>query len=286
METYTHGNYEFFIVYDPKQREIAVASIRDRVVHRLVYDYLVPIWDKSFCYGAWSCRKNKGLLGAIDHAHTNIRKYQDGWLWRSDIAKFFDSINHEQLKFILGTKSKDDKILQLMNKIIDSYQVVNRAGTSTSYFRPESSSVGLPIGNLTSQIFANIYLNEFDQFILHTIKPLGYTRYGDDFVIWFPTELDALTAQIVATQFLGDILSLRVNQKHDKVQKTCHKLSYLGVELWPNGKRLQKRVVKRIDDRLSLDNAASYYALAKRHMPARYQKQLLHKILAIIEQMW
>lgn len=93
-QTYKHGGYRNFVVHDPKRREIAVADIQDRVVHRLLYEYLVGKWDKSFCYDAWSCRRGKGLLGAINRAQSHMHEYQHGWVWRSDITKFFDSVNH------------------------------------------------------------------------------------------------------------------------------------------------------------------------------------------------
>ncbi len=142
---------------------------------------------------------------------------------------------------------------------------------------------GLPIGNLTSQIFANIYLNEFDQCVLHTLKPLSYNRYGDDFVLWFADEFSALEAQVIGEQFLRDELSLMLNPKHDNVQKCSQKLAYLGVDLWPNGKRLQPSVLKRIDTNLTLLNAASYHALIKQHQPKKYLKKLAYQILSNLD---
>lgn len=119
--TYQHNGYNSFIVHDPKRREIAVANVRDRVVHRLLYDYLVPIWDKSFCYDAWSCRKGKGLHGAIQRAQTHMRHYSNGWLWRSDITKFFDNVDHDKLKYILRTKTRGKRALNLLDNVIHSY---------------------------------------------------------------------------------------------------------------------------------------------------------------------
>ena len=92
--TYYHGEYQSFVVRDPKRREIAVATIRDRAVHRLLYDYLVKVWDSSFCYDAWSCRKNKGLLGAIERAQLHLKKYQHRAGCGEVISQgFFDSID-------------------------------------------------------------------------------------------------------------------------------------------------------------------------------------------------
>ena len=99
--TYRHGPYSHMIVNDNKRRDIAVASVRDRVVHRLLYDYLVTIWDKTFIYDAWSCRQNKGLHGAIDRAQKFMRQHKDGWLWRGDVTKLFDSVDKNTLLRLL-----------------------------------------------------------------------------------------------------------------------------------------------------------------------------------------
>jgi len=267
--SYRHGRYHNFTIYDPKQREIIVAEVKDRVVHRMVYEYLVRVWDKSFCFDAWSCRVGKGLHGAIQRTSHNMEKYKDGWLWRSDIAKFFNNIDHDRLKFLLRTKIDKPNILDLLDKIIDSYHYENKRG--------------IPIGNLTSQIFANIYLNELDQFVLHSIKPLAYVRYGDDFIIWCTDEYTALCAQAVIKQFLCDELGLSINLKHDLVQPTRNKLSYLGVDIWPSGRRLSPKVMNRIDKKLDAINSASYYSLIKHHLPDRYRRRFQYKILDILE---
>ena len=272
--TYRHGEYNYFVVHDPKRREIAVASIRDRVVHRLLYDYLVNVWDKSFIYDAWSCRPGKGLIGAIARACSFSGRYRRGWVWRSDIRKFFDSVDHETLKFLLRTKlAHAPCVTTLLDTVIDSYQ-------------SGSNGRGLPIGNLTSQIFANIYLGEFDQFVLHTLRPLGYVRYGDDFVLWCRDETTAREAQVVGTQFLEDYLSISVNEKHDRVQPANKRLRYLGVEIWPTGRRLQAPVRRRIQRKLALKNLPSYESLVFQHMPTRYRRRLQWQKLDIIDEVW
>ncbi len=118
---YHHGPYKKFIVCDNKKREISVAGIRDRVVHRLVYDYLVPIFDQTFIYDAWSCRKEKGLFGAIERAQEFLKSYPNAFVWRADIKKFFDSVNQEILMRILFRKVTDPKACQLIHGIIRSF---------------------------------------------------------------------------------------------------------------------------------------------------------------------
>lgn len=118
---YRHGPYKKFTVCDNKKREISVAGIRDRVVHRLLYDYLVPVFDKIFIYDAWSCRKGKGLLGAIERTQAFLKKSPRAYVWRADIRKFFDSVNQEVLLKCLERKICDDRAIRLVREIISSF---------------------------------------------------------------------------------------------------------------------------------------------------------------------
>ncbi len=121
-QTYEHGVYRSFTVNDTKRRDIAVASIKDRFVHRLLYEYLVPIYDKTFIYDAWSCRKDKGLLAAIQRAQDFLARNRNGFFWRGDIKKFFDSVHKQTLREILGMRIKDPKALWLLEETINSYK--------------------------------------------------------------------------------------------------------------------------------------------------------------------
>ncbi len=126
--TYEHGNYRKFTVTDNKKREISVASVRDRVVHRLLYDYLVEIFDKTFIFDAWSCRKGKGLTGCINRTQQFIKGYSAGFVWRADIRKFFDNVDHHILFQILKRKIRDEKALLLLKEVIDSFGVKKKGG--------------------------------------------------------------------------------------------------------------------------------------------------------------
>lgn len=119
--------------------------------------------------------------------------------------------------------------------------------------------------------------------MLHDLKPSGYVRYGDDFVLWFPDEFSARSAQVVGTQFLADELKLTVNPKHDRVRPTRHKLAYLGVDIWPNGKRLNQRAQQRAVHKLTIQNAASYQSITSQHLPERYKKRFLWNLFDIID---
>jgi len=122
---YHHGGYTTFVVSDRKKRTVSVASIRDRVVHRLLYDYLVFCFDHTFIYDAWSCRTGKGLLGAIERAQQFVQSFPNGFVWRSDIRKFFDTVSHETLLSLLPRRIKDPIALSLANEIVSSYSTTD-----------------------------------------------------------------------------------------------------------------------------------------------------------------
>lgn len=124
---YRHGGYRQFTVTDNKRRDISVASVRDRVVHRLVYEYLVELYDCTFIFDAWSCRKEKGLLGAVERTQDFLRRYPRSFIWRSDITKFFDSVSQDVLLKILRRKINDEKVFWLLKEILSSYSCAARA---------------------------------------------------------------------------------------------------------------------------------------------------------------
>lgn len=119
--TYRHGSYLSFCVNDTKRREIAVASIRDRFVHRLLYEHLVTIYDKTFIHDVWSCREEKGLLAAIERTQKFLAENRHGFFWRGDVRKFFDSVDHQTLLDIFTLRIKDEKTMWLLEEVIDSY---------------------------------------------------------------------------------------------------------------------------------------------------------------------
>lgn len=129
---YRHGEYSRFMVTDNKRREISVASVRDRVVHRLLYGYLVEIYDKTFISDVWSCRKGKGLVGAIERTQAFLLKYQKYFVWRSDVRKFFDHVDHDVLKNILATGISDERANQILQKVIESYSIPATSGGGIS----------------------------------------------------------------------------------------------------------------------------------------------------------
>lgn len=246
---YKHGNYQPVVLYDKKRRDLAVATVKDRVVHRLFYDYLVDIYDNSFDPDVWSCRKGKGLHACLGRTVKLLKKYPNGYVWRSDITKFYDNVNHSTLRDCLYKKiGNDSNALCVLDKIIDSYCTYN-------------SQSGIPIGNLTSQIFSNIYLHEFDRLIRHHIKPLAYVRYGDDFIVFYPTRHSAYSSRDLAVSFLRDNLRLTINSKNDVVVAIRAGLKFLGHNITKDIIEVDKHTTRNVLSKLDWHNAASYKAL-------------------------
>lgn len=268
---YLHGSYRSFTVTDNKRREISVASVRDRVVHRIVYDYLTTVYDPDFDFDVWSCRKNKGLLGAILRSQKLMLNYSKEWVWRSDIKKFFNSVDHDILYQIITRKIRDIRTLNIIKIIIESY-----------HYGEKNSNIGIPIGNLTSQIFANIYLNDFDKFIRQSIKPLAFLRYGDDFLVFASTINDSQNFQAKTESYLENNLRLALHQNNNYILKTKQGLKYLGMEIFANGRRLNKRNKNQIIRKMNVHNYPSYWGIIQKHGKIKDKKIFDWRVLELI----
>lgn len=204
---YKHGGYKNFQIREPKIRDIHKANVRDRVLHHAIYRAIYAYFDNFFIFDSYSCRINKGTHRALDRFKTFVRKEgcnhtKTVWVLKGDIRKCFASIDHEILKNIIGRHVECPKITQVINEVIDSFSsdVVGR---------------GIPLGNLTSQIFVNIYLNEFDQYIKRVLKVEKYIRYADDFVIFSRDKKSLENLILEINKFL--ITSLKLELHSDKV---------------------------------------------------------------------
>ena len=161
--TYRHGGYQAFNISDPKPRNIHKATVRDRVLHHAIHRVLYPFFDKMFIADSFSCRLGKGTHKAINRLRSfayivSKNNTRTCWVLKCDIQKFFASIDHETLKDILKRRIEDGDALWLLDKVIDSFHTKENPGT------------GLPLGNLTSQLLVNVYMNEFDQLVKHKLK--------------------------------------------------------------------------------------------------------------------
>lgn len=232
-KTYQHSNYISFYINDPKLRHIHKACVKDRVLHHAVFRILYPIFDKSFIFDSYSCRLNKGTHRAINRLNHFTRKASKNntkkiYILKLDIRKFFNSVNHNTLLFLIKKKVKDNNAIWLIGKIIESF------------------SMGLPLGNITSQLFANIYLNELDYFIKHILRVKYYIRYCDDFVIISSSEMYLKGIIPLISNFLKIKLKLELHPNKIIIKKYNQGIDFLGYVSFPHYRILRTRTKERM----------------------------------------
>jgi len=230
---YHPAPYRYFKIYDPKERTISVAHFRDRVVHHALINVLEPIYERCFIYDSYATRKGKGTHLAVRRAQQYLRRRP--WFFKTDINKYFDSIQHDTLLSLLERKIKDPGLLGVAEAIIRNG---GREG------------VGLPIGNLTSQFFANVYLNPFDHFIKQDLGVQAYIRYMDDFVVLAQHREPLKRWRERLQDYLKTHLGLTLKPKASFLNQADNGLTFLGRRIFPavvrlarpNGKRMLRRM--------------------------------------------
>ncbi len=256
--SYKHGPYKKFSVFDPKPRNIHKAPVRDRIVHHLICQVLIGYFDKNFIFDSYSCRKKKGTLKAINRFRTFLLKAsknntQSCYILKCDIRKFFASVNHSLLLGILKRHIEDDDIVTFLAKIIGSFETSGK------------TAIGLPLGNLTSQLFSNIFLNEFDRYMKEHLKLRYYVRYADDFVILSDNKcfLERLTPLISA--FLSQELKLSLHDNKLFLKTWASGTDFLGWNHFPYCRTLRtatkKKMIRNLHKNNNEQTFASYYGL-------------------------
>ena len=225
---YYPDSYRFFEVYDPKHRTIAVAPFRDRVVHHAVVQVLNPIYERVFIHDSYATRKGKGTHAAVHRAQQFMKQWP--WYLKMDVAKYFDSVNHDILLTLLSSKLKDKCLLDLLERIVRNSSL------------PE---VGLPVGNLTSQFLANVYLDPFDHEVKDRWGVPGYLRYMDDWVLFGDERKGLMDCVQRIELFLHDHLKLQGKKKATWLNRSSHGMSFLGMRIFPNFVRMQPRARQR-----------------------------------------
>ena len=237
-KTYSHSPYTAFNISDPKPRNIHKASVRDRLLHHAIYRKFYPFFDRLFIYDSYSCRLNRGTHKAI---HT-FRKFgyiesqnhtKTCWVLKCDIRKCFASVDQKILLEILNKSILDKDIAELLFKIISSFY-------STEVGK------GLPLGNLTSQLLINIYLNEFDQFMKHKMKVKYYIRYADDFVILSQNRDYLLQLIYSISVFLKQNLKLQLHPDKLFIKTFASGVDFLGWVHFPNHRVLRTATKKKM----------------------------------------
>ncbi len=257
--TYQHSPYKAFVISDPKTRSIHKACVADRVLHRALYRKLSPSFDRIFIADSFSCRMNKGTHKALkrfkrfsDQVSKNHHKTV--WVLKCDIRKFFASIDQQILLQILDARIADKRIVWLLQRV-------------TSSFSSAEEGIGLPLGNLTSQLFSNVYLNVFDQFVKHQLHEKYYIRYADDFV-FFSRDCRYLEQIFpMLADFLWRELHLQLHPNKIELRTIASGVDFLGWVHFSDHRVLRtttkRRMMNAIQRNPKTSVVASYQGLLK-----------------------
>jgi retron-type reverse transcriptase len=215
--TYRPGPYRTFHIHEPKKRLISAAPYRDRVVHHALVNVLAPVWERCFLPDSYACRQGKGTHAAMRRCQHFARRHR--WAWKADVARYFPSIDHAVLKELLARRVKDPDVLGLAGLLIDHsnpQEEVPALFPGDDLFTLCGRRRGLPLGNQTSQFFANVYLDPLDHFLKDRLGLPGYVRYVDDFVAFADDRRTLLRAREQVCAFL-QTLRLRLHPTKDAV---------------------------------------------------------------------
>jgi RNA-directed DNA polymerase len=240
--TWKPDPYKIVTIKDPKLRIIHIASVRDRLLYQAVHQALYQVFDSSLIHDIYSSRVDKGTHRGVQRLEEFARRAsanhtRSAFVLKCDIRKFFDSIDHRILFELISRRITDERLRLLVYKIIDSFR--------------HSPGKGLPLGNVTSQLFANVYMNEFDQFMKKIIKAEHYIRYCDDFVIIH--ESHAFLASLVApiSRFLHSWLSLKLHPGKVEIRKPIQGVDFLGYVAMPCYRVLRTSTKRRMFNKIS-----------------------------------
>lgn len=276
---YRHGGYEAFKINDPKPRDIHKASVRDRLLHHAIYRVLSPHFDQRFIADSFSCRLRKGTHKALQRFKTFAYKVgkndtRQCLVLKCDIRKFFASIDHEILKEILAKYIQDTRTLTLLYNVIDSFCSIPNPTTTIS----RSSKRGLPLGNLTSQLLVNIYMNEFDQYVKHKLKVKYYIRYADDFVFLSEDRTYVESRLLEVQKFLRDELKLELHPGKVFIKTVSSGADFLGWAHFPDHRVLRtatkRRMLKRLSKNPGDETVQSYLGLLRHGNTHKLKKRI------------
>lgn len=234
---YKHSSYISFVICDPKLRNIHKAEVIDRVLHHSIVKHIEPLFEKSFIFDSYSSRDDKGTHRAVKRLKKfcltiTKNKTKTAWALKCDVKKFFDSIDHEILLSLVRGKIKDKRLMEIIENIIRSYN--------------KEPGKGIPLGNLTSQLFSNVYLNKLDHFVKRELRAKFYIRYADDFVILSREKeyLEELVFQI--NNFLEEKLKLHLHPDKISIRKIHKGIDFLGAVVFPTHIILRTKTKKRM----------------------------------------
>ena len=228
--------YRTFRIRDPKPRTISAAAFRDRVVHHALCAALEPVFERTASDSCYACRPGRGQHAALAEVRRHTRRH--GWYLKLDVEHFFESADHGVLKRLLRAKVKDRRALALCDRFID-------AGAPGS-----PAAKGMPIGNLTSQHFANFYLSPLDHFVKRVLGVPAYVRYMDDMLLFGPDKQTVRAWRDAVERFAADQLRLKLRADAERVAPVRVGVPFLGFRVWPGLVRLDAARARRLDRRL------------------------------------
>jgi hypothetical protein len=243
QKTYGPGAYNSFYIHDPKKRLISAAPFRDRVVHHALCNVIEPIFEKRFIHDSYANRKGKGTHRAIERAQRFLRRF--AYVLPCDIRQFFPSIDHDVLESILERHIKDTDVMWLIDRIMQSGRGVLNEVYDMVYFPGDDLFAvnrprGLPIGNLTSQFWANCYLDGFDHFVKRELRCKGYLRYVDDMLFFSDSKSRLWQIRHAVIQRLNR-LRLTIHLQKSQPRPSRQGIAFLGFVLYPHKQRLKSR---------------------------------------------
>ena len=275
--SYKHGCYQAFKINDPKPRDIRKASVRDRLLHHAIYRILYPFFAKTFIADSYSCQIGKGTHRALNRFREFSRivgknNMRTGWVLKGDVKKFFASIDQEILLGILKQYIPDENTIWLLERVVKSFSSI-------------APNKGLPLGNLTSQLFVNIYMNKFDQFIKHKLKIKYYIRYADDFVIFYQNRGWLEKKIPIITEFLSMDLQLKLHPDKVFIKSLYSGVDFLGWVHFPDHRVLRtttkKRMMRRLRENESEAALNSYLGLLKHGNAHKIAEEVMGMAISI-----
>ncbi|MBT7444651.1 MAG: RNA-dependent DNA polymerase [Methylococcales bacterium] len=259
--------YRYFTVQEPKKRDIAAAHIQDRIIHHALCNILGSTFESVMLENSFACRVNKGQHKAVKQAQYLSRQYH--YVLKFDVRHFFASVDHQVMLSILSPLIQDKRLFKLCETII-CYPLE----------LAEAENKGLPIGNLTSQYFANLYLNELDWFIMEELNHAPFIRYMDD-VLLFSDDKAALWQKLDAIQsFLCARLQLRLKPSMTQLMPVAEGFNYLGMRIFPALIRLQSKTKSRFIRRAKQSNRADEMKARIAHISHADTLQLRRKVFS------
>lgn len=260
VKRYKHGAYTGFWIHDPKPRHIHKATVRDRILHHAIFRVLNPVFEPTFIAHSFSCRVGKGTHKGVAALNRIVRQvsrngHRACFALKCDIQKFFNTVDHDILLHILSLRIQDTDTMSLLREIVASFNAPNSNPLELK---------GVPIGNLTSQLFVNVYMNEFDQFVKHQLKIKNYIRYTDDFVIISDDKRSLENLIQPVRKFLLDKLALKLHPKKVCIRNLNRGIDFLGYIILPHYRILRTKTKQRIFRKL-------------RHRTTEYKNDLITK---------